>query len=200
MVNAHIGECAIHLKGGRDIVFRPTFLRVAQLGSPEEILKVFNESQIPSDDGFKAAYRALVTFADNPDDIDDVIGYFYPALRNGKITFKYKAGLCPKEDLHVIGCKLMMDAVIGRPSERDKRKASGSAPAQEFDPAEFVGIAVAHLGGSNDEWWNSTMIEWYKAVKAKCPDKEEDDNMMSKEEQKALFDEIDRIKRQKKHG
>lgn len=194
MVNTHIGECAIHLEGGRDIVFRPTFLRVAQLGSPSEILELFTAVQMPNDDGFIAAYRALCVFADE-EDINDVIGYFYPALRNGRLKFKYKAGLCPMQDLHVIGCKLMQDAIIGRPTQSDKRKASRERPAKTFDPAEFVAIGDAHLGGR--DWWVSTMVQLQKALKAKNPDKEEDDGLMTKDEQKDLFDTIDKIKKQK---
>lgn len=195
MINTHIGECAIHLERGRDIVFRPTFLRVAQLGSPKEILDIFTRAQIADDEGFQCAYRALCAFADDQD-IDDAIGYFYPAYRDGRIKIKYKEGLCPKEDLHVIGCRLLVDAIIGRPSEKDKRKAKRERPADDFDPAEYVAIGDAHLGGR--DWWNATMIQLQKALKALNPDKEdEDDGLMTKEEQQDLFETIDRIKREK---
>jgi hypothetical protein len=194
MANTHIGECAIHIEGGRDIIFRPTFLRIAELGSPKEILELFNAIQQPNKEGFIAAYRVLYTLADECDNLDDVIGYFEPVERDKKIKIEYIEGAAPMSDLHVIGCKLLTDGIIGRPTDRDRRVMADAPKAKEFDPAEFVALGDAHLSGR--DWWSSTKIELDKAMKAKYPPKDEDEQM-TKTDQKDLFAEIDRIKRER---
>lgn len=196
-VNTHIGECAIHIEGGRDIEFRPTFFRVAQLGSPKEILELFEVVQRSNDDGFIAAYRILYTFADENDELDDAIGYFEPTMEGERFKLKYVEGKCPVQDLHVIGCKLLTDALIGRPTKREKEKASDSKKADEFDPAEFVAMGDAHIGGR--DWWNRTRIELDKAIKSKYPPKPEDEKP-TRAEQENLFAELDRRKALKKEG
>lgn len=192
MANTHIGECAIHIEGGRDIIFRPTFLRVSQLGSPKEILDLFNRVQVGNDDGFQAAYIVLYTFADANDNFDDVAGYFEPLVEDGKFKLNYVEGSCPKQDLHVIGCKLLTDALIGRPTRRERAKMQDAKPSDSFDPSEFVGMGDAHLGGR--DWWNATRIELDNAMRAKFPPSKEEEDKMTKAEQKELFARIDAIK------
>lgn len=165
MVNTHIGELAMHT-GGKDFIFRPLFCRVAELGSPKEILELLEDVQRPNKEGFRAAIQILNVFAD--EDPFEAIGYF--GGDNGKVI--YTAGYCPMQDIHVIGCKIMQDALLGRPTGRDKDKAKSGRPSIEFDPADFVAIGDAHLSGR--DWWKATMIELQKAIKAKAPEKEDE--------------------------
>jgi hypothetical protein len=191
MVNTHIGELAIHA-GGKDFIFRPLFCRVAELGSPKEIFKLFEDVQQGNKDGFMAAIQILNTFAD--EDPAEAIGEYIEDLdRNGRPVAKYRAGYCPIQDIHVLGCKIMQDAIIGRPSERDKSKASGGRKVYEFNPVEFVAIGDAHMSGRDGGWWNATMIELQHAIKAKNPDDEKDTHMTADEIQ-SLYDMVDGVK------
>ena len=187
MVNTHIGELAIHA-GGKDFIFRPLFCRVAELGSAKEIFQLFEDIQSPNVFGFKAALHVLNTFAD--EDPTEAIGEYIDT--EGKLTYSH--GSCPIQDVHVIGCQILKDAIIGRPTGRDKQKSKSGRPIYEFDPSEFVAVGDAHMTGKN--WWSSTMIELQKAIKAKNPEEEKDD-FMTRDEQRNLFDEIDSIKRKK---
>lgn len=192
-VNEHIGELAIHA-GGRDFVFRPLFCRVAELGSPREILELVNESQVSGWDGFVAAYQILITLADDDhtdEDLEWLLGRFFIEEGHG---LQYEAGQVDFENIHILGSKIIRDATIGRPSNRDMAKAKSSKPSKEFDPAEFVAIGDAHLGGVN--WWNKTMIELQKACKAKTEDGKEEDSI-THEEITNLYDYIDKRKTEK---
>lgn len=178
MVNTHIGELAIHCEG-RDYVFRPFFCRIAELGSPEEILQLFEQAQTVTDDGFIAAWRILNTLADDQD-LDELLGYF----ERDESGLRYVAGKVPAQDIHVLGSAIIRDGIIGRPTKFELSKARSGAPVDGFDPAEYVAIGDAHLGGVN--WWNKTMIELQKAIRAK--------NGPSKEEQTWMSaDEIDKL-------
>jgi hypothetical protein len=165
--NIHIGEQAVHV-WGRDFVFRPLFYRVAQLGTPKEILDIFNQAQTVGDDGFIAAWRVMAEFCDD-ENIDNLIGYFYYCEKLNRL--RYVRGKMPIEDIHIIGASLITDALIGRPTNSDKVKASKEAPSTEFNPAEFVAIGNAHFSGI--DWWGKTMIELQQAIKAHNPEKEE---------------------------
>lgn len=179
MVNTHIGEFAIHIEGGRDLVFRPLFCRLAELGSPKEILQLFNDAQQPTDDGFIAAWRILCCLCDETD-TDNELGYFERSEKG----LTYIAGLVPAQDIHVLGAKIIRDGLIGRPARFELSKAKSERPADDFDPADFVAIGDAHFPGIN--WWNKTMIELQKAIRAK--------NGPSKEEQAWMSaDDIDQL-------
>lgn len=187
MANSHIGEIAIHTEG-RDYVFRPFFSRLAEIGSPKEIFELFTQAQEVTNDGFIAAWRVLVALCDD-DDTDELLGYF--TYEEDGLT--YHDGQVPKHDIHVLGCKLICDAVIGRPTQRDRAKMNSSKTVDSFDPAEFVAIGYAHFGGVN--WWDKTMIELQLTIKAHNPEKEE---AMTHDDVTKLFDELDRRKGIKK--
>jgi len=192
-VNEHIGELAIHA-GGRDFVFRPLFCRVAELGSPKEIIKLLNDSQVGGWDGFVAAYQILIGLADDDhtdDELEWLLGRFWIEEKCG---LQYEAGQVDFQNIHILGSKLIRDATIGRPSKRDLAKSKSSKPMTEFDPAEFVAIGDAHLSGVN--WWNKTMIELQKACKAKTADGKEEDPITHEDVTK-LFDYIDKRKAEK---
>ncbi len=178
MVNPHIGELAIHL-GGKDFIFRPLFCRVAQLGNPKEIFQMLEDVQKGDKCGFKVALHVLNTFAD--EDPFEAIGEYVED--NGELT--YSAGACPIQDIHVLGCQILKDALIGRPNEFDKIKASKTQRVNEFNPAEFVAIGDAHLGGR--KWKDATMIELQLAIRAKNGPSKEEESYMSADKLKALY-------------
>lgn len=190
--NIHIGEQAVHV-WGRDFVFRPLFNRVAQLGTPKEILELFEQAQVADDDGFIAAWRILSAFSDE-EEIDNLIGYFFFDERINKL--RYVRGKMPVEDIHVLGASLITDAIIGRPTAKDRAKASKEKPAKDFNPAEFVAIGNAHFGGV--DWWNKTMIELQQAIKAQSPDKEEE--LPTADEIGDMFADVEAANSRIKHG
>ncbi len=185
MVNTHIGELAIHA-GGKDFIFRPFFCRVANLGTPKEIFQLFEDIQKPNVFGFKAALHVLNTFAD--EDPAEAIGFYVEGAikKNGNCVVKYKKGLCPIQDIHVLGCQILKDAIIGRPTEFDKIKSQKSEKANEFNPAEFVAIGDARLGGRM--WKDATHIELQLAIRAKNGPSKEEEAYMSESKLDTLYE------------
>jgi hypothetical protein len=176
--NPYAGEVGVSV-GAEDYVFRPSFFAMAALGTPNELPDLYADSHNPTKRGFIAALYALHECCDR--DPSDCVGYFDDV--HGSL--QYVAGAIPLLDVHVLGSKLLYNGMIGKPS-----KIKRSGPAGKFDPVEYVGAAVAHLGISFDEAWQLTMVEFQQAMRAKFPDAEKEDYPTA-EEHRALVESIE---------
>lgn len=162
MANTYAGEVAIAWQG-RDYLFRPTLAAIGSLGTPRGIVDILRRAQKPTMDGYVAALAVLsACYVGDPDDINRLIGHF----REVKGQLRYVLGSVPAQNVHVIGARLAVAGIVGDPKPR---KGDGNS-TREFDPAEFVGAAQAHLGMSSAEAWQMTMIEFQRAMDAKFPD------------------------------
>ena len=72
------------------------------------------------------------------------------------------------------------------------KEQSKGKPMREFDAAEFVGAAVAHLGVPTESAWRMCMVDLQISMKAKFPDLYQPD-LPSSAEIDALFGDTDRL-------
>ncbi|MBZ5486900.1 hypothetical protein HW452_05110 [Halomonas aquamarina] len=161
--NVYAGELSITWQG-RDWLFRPTLAAMAELGEPAEIVRLLGRIQAPGADGFVAALAVLRACHVGDDDISPLIGFF----KDVRGRLRYVMGALPLQNIHVLGAKLAIAGIVGAP----KPRKGGGKPMAAFDPAEFVGVAQAHLGLSSAEAWAMTMIEFQRAMDAKFPESE----------------------------
>lgn len=176
MANVYAGELGI-TAGDQDYVFRPSFLAISQLGTPEELLGVLRDVQFEGSYSVfpYAAHRAydlalsllrVCYVGDDQRGLDRLIGCY----REVKGRLRYVAGSLPFRDVHVLGARLAVNGMVGAP----RKSKQGGKPSKRFDPAEFVAAAQAHLGMSPADAWQMTMIEFQRAMEAKYPPSEDD--------------------------
>lgn len=171
IINTHIGEAGVTLDG-RDFVFRPTLARIAEIGTPAEIVEVF--ALVMSEPTTRAhwlyrmvaALGVLYACADQFDtDLERLLGGACPAPR------RYTPGRLPASAVIAMARQLLKHGVVGvqldslrRPQQRQR----GDYKA-EFEAAQFAAMAVAHLGMTTAEAWGMTMTSIIQALAAKFP-------------------------------
>lgn len=162
--NPSAGEVGIDW-GEHHLVFRPSLCAIASLGEPEELVGMLQRAQRNDKLGFMTAYRALCACYGGDIDIDRLTGVF----REVRGRLRFVQGAMPYQDVHVLGVKLLVNGMIGKPRLSE---AKGGPAATSFDPAEYVASAVAHLGMSYAEAWDMTMLELQRVIEAKQPKKD----------------------------
>ena len=180
--NLLAGEIGITAEG-REYIFRPSFRKVAELGSPEHIVQLFTDVQVPDAKGFLSSLSVMHHFSVcGEEEAFKLLGYHREVC--GRMRY-VRGAIREPGDIQVLAKSLMDNAMIG--------KAIGSKkgnPATRFDVSEFTGAAVAHLGMSNADAWDMTMMEFQSAIKAKIGEPEEE-NRMTGADIDALWEEVD---------
>ena len=166
--NTSIGEVVISLEDGREFLLRPSFYALNKIGSPQEIEETIdacvdalsNTSKKP--DWYFSVMRVLhCCLVGNASDAFDLFGYL-----DEDLTFI-------KGKVHITQCIILANnllkwGVLGNPGKRAKKSSGGKK--ELFDPQQFVGSAIAHLGLSKNDAWDLTMTEFQRAIEAKYPD------------------------------
>jgi len=149
LVRATAGDGAV-------FVFRPSLGRIASLGSPGEIVRVFADLHGKTA-AFEAAY-VLACLCDQ-DDASALIGWHDEG--------GWHAGEMPASEQIIIARHLMMHGIVGkaRPDSGDGKFAT------EFHAAEYISAARVHLGLSSDDAEALSMTEFQAMFEMKFPDK-----------------------------
>lgn len=195
-----IGEVGLHLDGD-SIVLRPSLYAMTKLGGPAELVARFalihspppyyeisprlrrglNEATIRENERlfrnharqvFWSCWEVLAACADGQD-----ISRF--AGTPGDKYGSYRVGAMPTGDIIHIARALMQHGIIGRSlkeidGDEDSPKPDGETFAKEFHAAQYVALAMAHLGMPEDAAWNMTMTSFVKAMRAKFGEQKED--------------------------
>lgn len=182
MANTYAGEIGVTW-GEREFLFRPSFSAIASLGDPKHLIRFLGRIQRADMDGYVAALAMLNACHVGDGDLSRLIGYF----KDVKGRLRYVMGTMSPQEIHILGARLAANGMIGQPRGRKDGK-----PADSFDPAEYVGAAVAHLGLSTAEAWDMTMIEFQRAIDAKFPpaEGEKDKELPSVEEAEAAVNHV----------
>lgn len=168
-VNTSIGEIAMHLNEGRKYLFRPSFYAMNKIGDSDEIVdimyscwlgvKMCEQGKIPKD-----WHSLVMTVFDaclvNDEDLHDLVGFY-----DENLTFN--EGLLSHSEALIYAYALMDKGCNGNPTDRAKKKADKD---YKFNPADFVGACMAHLGSSRQDAWDMTMCEFQSAFDAKFPE------------------------------
>lgn len=143
---------------GREWSFRPSFGRIASLGTPPEIVALYAALHGPAA-AQEAAY--VLSCLCDQDDPAPLIGWREP---DG-----WKPGLMPEAEQIVIARHLMQHGIVGkaRPGRQD---GGGGRYSQTFDASEYVACARAHLGLSSADAEALSMTELQQMLEMKFPD------------------------------
>jgi hypothetical protein len=151
-------ECGFtraQMPDGREFTFRPSFARIAALGSPPEIVQLYADLHGPRAAG--AAGYILATLCDQ-DDCLPLIGWIDRHGRHG--------GAMPQEEQIILARHLMRHGIVGK-----ARPGSGGGQyAQAFHAAEYIAAARVHLGLSSADAEALSMTEFQIAFEMKFPD------------------------------
>lgn len=147
---------------GADVPFlllRPSLRNIASLGDPAEIIAVF-ESVMSAGHSMQVADAMGVLWAcyeGVPADGEKTIGYYDGEIRQGSMETVHK--------IH-IARHLLQHGMVG---EIVPKAESGSKAIKEFRASDFVALAIAHLGMSQNDAWGLSMTALTSALTAKFP-------------------------------
>lgn len=148
---------AIAAEGGAEWTFRPSFARIAALGSPEEIVAIYAALHGP--DAAQQAADVLACLCDQ-EDPTPLIGW---RDWNG-----WHDGLMPPAERVIIARHLMRHGIIGKASPGKPGEGKFS---NRFDAAEYISAARVHLGLSSADAEALSMSEFQTMLEMKFPTK-----------------------------
>lgn len=174
MILTDIGEIGVNCDGQRYIL-RPSLFAMTQLGSPEEIVRVYASVMHEHEHADQLEDALAVIFAcanegDNVEWVSDVFGHM-DLVKNGA-DLEYINGKAATSDILPIARCLMKHGIVGDypplpvPANKDKEYVSG------FNARDHVSLATAHLGVQSRDAWNMTMTELVGGMRAKFPQAE----------------------------
>lgn len=195
MILTGIGEIGVH-QGERTIVLRPSLYAMTRLGEPMDIVRVF--SSVMGGDSPERFGDALGTlYACTDEDISGLFGYWSEA--------GYMQGIAPISDIIPLARCLLKHGVVGALPELPRRADDEPQFLREFDARANVALAMAHLGMSERDAWNTTMTVLVGTLRAKFPRPESQSpgaKAPSKEEHEETMEWFERIEaaRKRKQG
>jgi hypothetical protein len=202
--NASIGELIISTtinEKAVDLFFRPSFSALNSLGSPDDIDEIIRGCFDAMTDCY--SYLALLPCiamigACIDDDLTDEFYRLFGEIEfNKKNSLSYKSGAITPSEIIIIANHLVKWGVIGNP----KKKGKPSKEKTNFDPSEYVGAAIAHLGLSKSDAWGLTMTEFQRAIESKFPSQDDkavkDSQDINQSEYDSLMAKHDEIMRKR---
>lgn len=191
MILPDIGEIGVHV--GNDVhVLRPSLYAMTRIGPPAYIVEVYASVMLegltgrPAEIQMGCAYEVMQACSE--DDITHLIGYYEQDDGVGK--FKYVPGLIPPSEMLLLARCLVRHGVTGsvEPLPREEGEDDKDDYASEFDARRHVANAIAHLGMSERDAWNTTMTALVDALRAKYPPVDGKDKKQGKPPTSAEFD------------
>lgn len=165
-------------RDGREYTFRPSFARIAELGSPPQIIQCY--AGLYEQGALAMARYVMATMADD-EDVTPLIGWLEPG--EGGQLVEREGDMAPREVI-IIARHLMRHGVVGRASTE---KGEGRA-VEVFDVEEYVASARVHLGLSTAEAMDLSMTELWRLFDMKFPDaKKKKRDVPTREEYRAAM-------------
>ena len=190
-----IGELVVS-DAKTDYFFRPSFVNMAKIGEPKEIVETFAE--LHSDEVIDTLSRAVEAYGHVPvwlseivlkpefskktissamnvmqaccdTDLSPIIGELLPSKR-GKKAFTYLAGSMPLSDMIVIARSLIAHGIIGKAKVRRLQRHDSGSYVSEFNAFEYISAGRNHFGMNRTEAEQLSMTEFQLMLAAKYPD------------------------------
>jgi len=177
-----IGEIGVSAEG-LEIILRPSFYAMSQIGSPTEIVELFKNVM---SDSPTLADCIRVIWACTDEDVSRLTGYL-----NEKLEFV--KGLMTDNDIVVIARCLLKHGVVGDTDQINKAYRESNEFVTEFNARQNAAIAIAHLGFSERDAWSLTMTGLIEALMQKFPKDQESSAPPSVEEHNATMEWYDKI-------
>ena len=155
-------ECGFtraYMPDGQEFTFTPSLARIAALGSPAEIVRLYADLHGPRAE-IEAGY-VLACLCDQ-DDPTPLIGWIdSDGLRN--------PGTMPAAEQVILARHLMHHGIIGKA----KPGKGGGQYSDRFDAAEYIAAARVHLGLSSADAEALSMTEFQTMLAMKYPESQE---------------------------
>lgn len=144
---------------GNEYTFTPSLARIASLGDPHSIVKLYADLHGPRAE-IEAGY-VLACLCDQ-DDPTPLIGWIdSDGLRN--------PGTMPAAEQVILARHLMHHGIVGKA----KPSKGGGQYSDRFDAAEYIAAARVHLGLSSADAEGLSMTEFQTMLAMKYPESQE---------------------------
>ena len=144
---------------GAEFTFRPSFARIASLGSPHEIVALYAALHGPA--AAQEATYVLACLCDQ-EDPTPLIGWRDEA--------GWHAGEMPEGEKVIIARHLMQHVICGKARPEGSAGAAAGQFSDRFDASEYIAAARVHLGLSSADAEALSMTEFQTMLAMKFPD------------------------------
>lgn len=151
------GFVRAQLPDGREWTFTPSFGRIAELGDPSSIVRLYADLHGPRADA--AATEVLAALCDQ-EDATPLLGWRDEADGD--------PGLMPARERVILARHLMQHGICGKASPEAERSGDGKF-SDTFDAGEYIALARAHLGMSAADAAGLSMSELVQLMATKFP-------------------------------
>lgn len=174
------GFVRVTLGDGAEYTFTPSFMHIAALGSPGEIVRLFVDLHGPK--AVQAA-RYILTVLCDQEDPTPAVGWH--SLEDGE----WKPGAIPEDEQVILATHLMTHGIVGKAKPTDEK--AGGEYATEFNAAEYVSAARVHLGLSSADAESLSMTEFQMMLEMKFPESSKSGrNVPSREEYRKFMESV----------
>lgn len=164
---------------GTEFTFTPSFARIAALGSPSGIVRVYADLHGPQ--ASRTAGYVLAVLCDQ-DDPTPLIGWYD--------AHGWHPGAMPASEQVILARHLMQHGIIGKA----KPGNGGGKYAQEFRAAEYISAARVHLGLSSADAEALSMTEFQTAFEMKFQEQKAKE-LPSREEYREMMAKIEKARK-----
>jgi hypothetical protein len=144
---------------GTEYTFRPSFARIAALGSPHEIVALYAALHGPAAAEESAYVLACLCDQEDP---TPLIGWRDDA--------GWHAGEMPQAEQIIIARHLMQHGICGKARPESSAGAAAGQFSDRFEAAEYIAAARVHLGLSSADAEALSMTEFQTMLAMKFPD------------------------------
>ena len=164
----------------------PSFINIAKLGTPKEIIETFKHFIVERNivHKFNCALSIVRACCDRelPTSLTGDVKY---SERQQRFLIVYPAhGYDMVNDIIVLAEHCLLHGVTGKVPQDDIDE--DAKPMEEFDAYKYMELARIHLNMSVEESGNMTMTEWLRMMSAKFPEQQKDDKPTKKQEKEML--------------
>lgn len=150
---------------GREWSFSPSFVRIAELGSPHEIVALYGALHDPAKAVAAAGY--ILACLCEQEDPTPLVGGVVIDPHDLSAPPVPIVGLMPDDEKVIVAKHLMRHGIAGK--ARPETAASGKF-SDKFEAAEYISAARVHLGLSNADAEALSMTEFQTMMAMKFPD------------------------------
>lgn len=176
------GFVRAQLPDGREWTFTPSFGRIAELGDPFEIVRIF--AALHGERAPSVARDVLAMLCDQ-EDPTPILGW----LDEGDTH----PGAMPVREQIILARHLMQHGICGKPDPKavEQNDSGAGRYSSRFDVGEFVALARAHLGMSEADALAMSMTGLQQLMAAKFPEqKAKGKNVPSREQYEAAMQRL----------
>jgi hypothetical protein len=152
---------------GTEYTFAPSLARVAQLGSPEEIVSVFAALHGPQPERLAAFVLSVMCEQEDP---GPLIGHWQAFTDAAGPALRWVDGLMPPGERVILAQHLMRHGIVGKAKPDAAAKDEKGQYSQRFDASEYVAAARVHFGLSTADAEAISMTEFQRMLRMKYPD------------------------------